>query len=140
MSVLLFLSNTWFLSYCTFFIFTQLNILVSINNKSVMAHQVDVCEGASHNLPYNVYIYIVIIMINHVALLGTGLLLKKKLLGAVSSVVFNDNLSSHRSIMPAELIPVSNGSSYETFYSVPNEYAASYRILVTTLLHAAKYK
>ncbi|XP_026325447.1 putative helicase MOV-10 [Hyposmocoma kahamanoa] len=58
----------------------------------------------------------------------------------LSIVFINVNLSSHRSIMPQELIPVSNGSSYESFYVVTNHYAASYRILVTTLLHSAKYK
>ncbi|XP_045527912.1 putative helicase mov-10-B.1 [Pieris brassicae] len=42
-------------------------------------------------------------------------------------------------VMPPALAPVSNGISYETFYSVGNAQVATYRILVTTLLHAAKY-
>ncbi|XP_045490449.1 RNA helicase Mov10l1 [Pieris rapae] len=42
-------------------------------------------------------------------------------------------------VMPPALAPVSNGISFETFYSVGNVQVATYRILVTTLLHAAKY-
>ncbi|XP_046971212.1 putative helicase mov-10-B.1 isoform X3 [Vanessa cardui] len=43
------------------------------------------------------------------------------------------------SVMPPGLAPVSNGTSYESFYSVSNVHVSSYRIFVTTLLHAAKY-
>ncbi|XP_049877513.1 putative helicase mov-10-B.1 [Pectinophora gossypiella] len=43
------------------------------------------------------------------------------------------------SIMPPELVAVSNGSSYDTFYTVTNDYASMYHILVTTLLHCAKF-
>ncbi|KAI5643204.1 AAA domain-containing protein [Phthorimaea operculella] len=43
------------------------------------------------------------------------------------------------SIMPPELIPVSNGMSRETFRSLNNDYLSMYRIVVTTLLHSAKY-
>nr|XP_026489735.1 putative helicase mov-10-B.1 [Vanessa tameamea] len=43
------------------------------------------------------------------------------------------------SVMPPALAGVSNGTSYESFFSVSNVYVSSYRIFVTTLLHAAKY-
>ncbi|XP_041969109.1 probable RNA helicase SDE3 isoform X2 [Aricia agestis] len=43
------------------------------------------------------------------------------------------------SSMPPELASVSNGTKYDDSYSVTAEYASKYRILVTTLLHAAKY-
>ncbi|XP_073950625.1 putative helicase MOV-10 isoform X2 [Choristoneura fumiferana] len=43
------------------------------------------------------------------------------------------------SVMPPELIPVSNGSDYANAYSVTNYAMSAYRIVVTTLLHAAKY-
>ncbi|XP_063539362.1 RNA helicase Mov10l1-like [Cydia strobilella] len=43
------------------------------------------------------------------------------------------------SVMPSELAPVSNGTKYENSYSVSNYALSSYRVVVTTLLHAAKY-
>ncbi|XP_038206688.1 putative helicase mov-10-B.1 [Zerene cesonia] len=42
-------------------------------------------------------------------------------------------------VMPSALAPVSNGTSYETFYPVSNVHVALHRVFVTTLLHAAKY-
>ncbi|XP_059053371.1 putative helicase mov-10-B.1 [Achroia grisella] len=42
-------------------------------------------------------------------------------------------------VMPPVLRSVSNGSNFENFYSVSNVAMATYRIVVTTLSHAAKY-
>ncbi|KAG6438499.1 hypothetical protein O3G_MSEX000020 [Manduca sexta] len=42
-------------------------------------------------------------------------------------------------VMPRELIEVSNGSSYETFVPLTNIQVSNHRVVVTTLLHSAKY-
>ncbi|VVC94825.1 unnamed protein product [Leptidea sinapis] len=42
-------------------------------------------------------------------------------------------------LMPPALANVSNGTSFDTFFSVSNGKASTYRVLVSTLLHAAKY-
>ncbi|XP_039757994.1 putative helicase MOV-10 [Pararge aegeria] len=58
----------------------------------------------------------------------------------ISNFLLRANSQSREwTVMPSALKPVSNGTSYETFYSVSNVHVSMYRIFVTTLLHAAKY-
>ncbi|KAM3962459.1 putative helicase mov-10-B.1 [Aphomia sociella] len=58
----------------------------------------------------------------------------------VTNFIFRAN-SRYRewNVMPSVLESVSNGTSFENCYSLSNVTAASYRILVMTLSHAAKY-
>ncbi|RVE55283.1 hypothetical protein evm_000181, partial [Chilo suppressalis] len=73
---------------------------------------------------------------DHIALM----LLKFNKQLKISNFLFRANSQNREwSVMPTELHPVSNGTNYENFYSVNNEMMASYRIVVTTLSHAAKY-
>ncbi|CAG4986430.1 unnamed protein product [Colias eurytheme] len=58
----------------------------------------------------------------------------------INNFLFRANSQSREwTMMPPELAPVSNGTSYDSFYPVSNVHVAQYRVLVTTLLHAAKY-
>lgn len=58
----------------------------------------------------------------------------------IANFIFRANSQTREwNVMPPVLAPISNGTSYENFYSLSNVQAANYRILVTTLSHAAKY-
>ncbi|KAM3962460.1 LOW QUALITY PROTEIN: putative helicase mov-10-B.1 [Aphomia sociella] len=58
----------------------------------------------------------------------------------ISNFIFRANSQSREwKVMPSALKPVSNGTGYRTFYSLSNFTAASYRVLVMTLSHTAKY-
>ncbi|XP_050354103.1 RNA helicase Mov10l1-like isoform X2 [Nymphalis io] len=73
---------------------------------------------------------------DHIALM---LLKYNKKLNITNFLIRANSQSREWSVMPPALACVSNGTSYENFYSVSNVHVASYRIFVTTLLHAAKY-
>ncbi|KAM3962461.1 putative helicase mov-10-B.1 [Aphomia sociella] len=58
----------------------------------------------------------------------------------INNFIFRANSQNREwNVMPSVLAPVSNGTTFENFYPLSNVSAASYRILVTTLSHAAKY-
>ncbi|XP_034833904.1 putative helicase MOV-10 [Maniola hyperantus] len=58
----------------------------------------------------------------------------------ISNFLLRANSQSREwTVMPAALAPVSNGTSYDNFYSVSNTQVSLYRVFITTLLHAAKY-
>ncbi|XP_053613519.1 putative helicase mov-10-B.1 isoform X2 [Plodia interpunctella] len=73
---------------------------------------------------------------DHIAVM---LLHYNKTLNITNYLLRANSQSREWSVMPPVLAPVSNGTSYENFYSVSNVQMASYRIVITTLSHAAKY-
>lgn len=73
---------------------------------------------------------------DHIALM---LLKYNKELNINNFILRANSQSRVWSVMPSELAPVSNGTKYENSYSVSNYALSSYRVVVTTLLHAAKY-
>ncbi|CAK1583468.1 unnamed protein product [Parnassius mnemosyne] len=73
---------------------------------------------------------------DHIAVM---LLKYNKTLNISNFLIRANSQSREWTVMPPALAPVSNGTSYETFYSLSNVHVAMYRIFVTTLLHAAKY-
>ncbi|CAG9789159.1 unnamed protein product [Diatraea saccharalis] len=73
---------------------------------------------------------------DHIALM---LLNYNKRLNINNFILRANSQTREWTVMPTELHPVSNGTSYENFYAVDNHQMASYRIVVTTLSHAAKY-
>ncbi|XP_068619032.1 putative helicase mov-10-B.1 isoform X2 [Battus philenor] len=73
---------------------------------------------------------------DHIAVM---LLKYSKTLNIKNFLLRGNSQSREWTVMPPELAPVSNGTSYDTFYSLSNTYVSQYRVFVTTLLHAAKY-
>ncbi|XP_014371932.2 putative helicase mov-10-B.1 [Papilio machaon] len=73
---------------------------------------------------------------DHIALM---LLRYNKQLNISNFLLRGCSQSREWSVMPQELAQVSNGVSYETFYTLSNAHVSQYRVFVTTLLHAAKY-
>ncbi|XP_023954942.1 putative helicase MOV-10 [Bicyclus anynana] len=73
---------------------------------------------------------------DHIAMM---LLQYNKKLNMPNFLLRGNSQSREWTVMPSALAPVSNGTSFETFYSLKNTHVSMYRIFVTTLLHAAKY-
>ncbi|KAL0819791.1 hypothetical protein ABMA28_007830 [Loxostege sticticalis] len=73
---------------------------------------------------------------DHIALM---LMRYNKVLNINNFLLRANSQSREWTVMPAALAPVSNGTNYENFYSVSNVQMSTYRVVVTTLSHAAKY-
>ncbi|XP_060805103.1 uncharacterized protein LOC106136235 [Amyelois transitella] len=73
---------------------------------------------------------------DHIAVM---LLQYKKVLNISNYLLRANSQSREWTVMPPVLAPVSNGTNHENFYSVSNVQMATYRVVVTTLSHAAKY-
>ncbi|XP_063831408.1 putative helicase mov-10-B.1 [Ostrinia nubilalis] len=73
---------------------------------------------------------------DHIALM---LMRYNKVLNINNFLLRANSRSREWTVMPAELAPVSNGTNYENFFSVSNLQMSTYRVVVTTLSHAAKY-
>ncbi|XP_050672000.1 uncharacterized protein LOC126970236 [Leptidea sinapis] len=73
---------------------------------------------------------------DHIAL---QLLQYKKQLNINNFMLRANSQTREWKLMPPALANVSNGTSFDTFFSVSNGKASTYRVLVSTLLHAAKY-